>query len=54
LYSGYILDQFGVDASIVSSLDNKISFHKFIDNFSIVSSDDTHIFNVTSGNIANP
>ncbi len=54
IYSWVVLDSVNLSAVTVSSLSNKISFHRFVDTLNIVESDLIHTSNTTTGYIANP
>lgn len=54
IYSWIVLDSVNIDSATVSSLANKISFHRFIDTHNIVASDIAHTDNTTTGYIASP
>jgi len=54
IYSWVVLDSVNLSAATVSSLANKISFHRFIDTRNIVASDLAHTANTTSWYIASP
>jgi len=54
IYSWEAIDNFNISASVVSSIPNKVSLHRFVDTLSISPVDSPYILNTTSEFKANP